>query len=375
MFLWQFANESAKVPPTPPAAAAVPVEEPGDDNGNQEVTRILLMVLPWGVSLLLHAGVFMLVFFVGWAAIQKSVEDEVVIPSSGLTERNEFKLTTNLPTVTEEKVGRGVTADSGFQGVVKPPPAGEVNVGPGGGGVGESWGPGTGSGVGWGKGKGGGSGLIGIGGGSGGGGGSGKGTPYGLRQGGGKMGMFGLKKGSGVKRIIYVIDASGSLIDSMPFVLDELRRSINDLKDDQSFSVFFFQDEKVIEAPPPGWKKALEDVKRRTNEWCDPRAGNIAPQGVTSPRLAIKAALALNPEVVYVLSDNITGRGQFELSQRTVLEEIEKANKTAKAKINTIQFLYPDQLASYGMEPTLKLISQKTGGVYKYVDAGELGLR
>ena len=54
--------------------------------------------------------------------------------------------------------------------------------------------------------------------------------------------------GGNAKRIAYLIDASGSLIDTLPFVIMELKRSISGLSDKQSFCVIFFQGEDAIEA-------------------------------------------------------------------------------------------------------------------------------
>ncbi len=381
MLLWPFAQEPPGAPASgagasTPTDAEVLTDETQSEDVGAEVTRVLMNLLPWGISILLHVGVIMLSIFVVWTTVGRAGDtEEAVIPITSLSERPEFKLNTKLPPVETTRVGRGVTASSGFAGLVKPPPGMVVDVSPGGSGQGQGWGPGKGPGVGWGKAKGGGSGLIGIGGGAGGGGGSGSGTPYGLRTGGGTPGgLFGLKNRDQARRIVYVIDASGSLIDTLPFVLEELRRSINGLTPAQQFDVFFFQNDRVIEVPPPGWKAGTPELRDKVNAWCNPKAGNIAPQGITNPVKAIREALRMNPQVVYLLSDNITGRGQYELSQATLLDEIKRAN-TANAKFNTIQFLYPDLLTAFGMEPTMKLIAQQTGGVYKFVDASELGLR
>jgi hypothetical protein len=181
--------------------------------------------------------------------------------------------------------------------------------------------------------------------------------------------------GGNARLIVYVIDASGSLVDTLPFVINELKRSLSELSDLQQFDVFFFQDEQVLEAAGPGWKKASREKKDQVIAWIDPKAGNVAPNGKTSPVKAIQKALGLKPapQLMFILSDNITGRGQYEIDQKTLLAEIDKAN-TGGTKINAIQFLYPDPLTKYsGFKPTLQLISDKTGGIYKFIDARELG--
>ena len=72
------------------------------------------------------------------------------------------------------------------------------------------------------------------------------------------------------------------------------------------------------------------------------------------------------PQLIFLLSDNITGQGQYELNQQRLLDEIKGAN-TSNTKINTIQFLYPDPLARIGFKPTMQQISEQTGGIYKFI--------
>lgn len=160
----------------------------------------------------------------------------------------------------------------------------------------------------------------------------------------------------------------------MPFVINEIKRSVSELADQQSFTVIFFQGDDVIEVPPKGLKKATSDIKQQVINWVDMSSGNIVPHGSSNPVKAIARALRYKPQLVFLLSDNITGRGQYEMNQKRLLDEIKKAN-TAHTKINTIQFLYPDLLSAVGLKPTMELISDSTGGIYKFVDGRELGIQ
>ena len=220
------------------------------------------------------------------------------------------------------------------------------------------------------------SGIIGSGGGQGGG--NPGGSPFGSVVGHGdgpfrNPGLYGTGGGN-VKRVVYVIDASGSLLDSLPFVLVELRRSISQLGDSQFFSVIFFQDEHVLEVPPINTlKPATSENKNKAVEWMSPEAGNVVTAGTTRPVEAITRALSLKPELVFILSDNITGSGRYEVDQKVLLTQIKAANKN-HAKINCIQFLVPDRLLQYGFKSTLELIAEQSGGIYRFVPAKELGL-
>lgn len=123
-------------------------------------------------------------------------------------------------------------------------------------------------------------------------------------------------------------------------------------------------------------RTATRENKTMVFNWID--SGQIIAQGGNNPVKAVQLALSYQPELIYILSDNITGNGVYQVDQRTFVDDVVKANKPANgrapAKINTIQFITPDPLVNYGMKPTLKEISDRTGGLYKYLDAKELGI-
>lgn len=175
-------------------------------------------------------------------------------------------------------------------------------------------------------------------------------------------------------RIVFVIDASGSLIDTLPFVQRELQRTIaQELSDEHQFTVLFFRggldrSPQVVELPPAGYKRATADVKAAAMTWLDPQANHVVPMGKTNPLAALKQAMAMRPDAVYLLSDNITGRGLWELSQAQLLRDIAGLNRH-RASIHTIQFIYPDPLG------TLERIAAEHRGRYRFVDGRELALR
>ena len=90
---------------------------------------------------------------------------------------------------------------------------------------------------------------------------------------------------------------------------------------------------------------------------------------------ALKLTERLNPDVIFLLSQNITGYGQFEVDQRDLLALLDKlnpknANGRRAAQINCIQFIDPDPL------DTMRKIAEEHGGPngYKFLDRSELGL-
>lgn len=177
------------------------------------------------------------------------------------------------------------------------------------------------------------------------------------------------------RRIVYVIDASGSMIRSLQIVVKELARSIDALSTQQRFGVVFFQSNEATIVPP-----ASELIvgsgpeKLRVLEWID---RNVHPKGSSNPLAALRYALDQKPDVIFVLSENITGSGQHEIDQRDLMAMLDELNPVIDEKvgrrrtqINCIQFREKDPL------DTLRLIAERHGGVsgYKFVSAQELGL-
>lgn len=172
-------------------------------------------------------------------------------------------------------------------------------------------------------------------------------------------------------RIVFIIDASGSVIDGFDFVINELRATIRKLDEDQKFTVIFFQRGFAMEATDAkgrGMKPATLERKTAISNWITPESGRVSPAGSSDPRPALKLAFAYKPDLVYILSDNITGRGIYQLDRDKLLNDIDTLN-VADATIHTIQFLYPDPLA------TLETIAQRTKGKHRFVGASELTRR
>jgi von Willebrand factor type A domain len=103
---------------------------------------------------------------------------------------------------------------------------------------------------------------------------------------------------------VYVIDCSESMIDEDRFARAtmEVRRSVLSLQAPQHFEVIFYNLESM---PMPGGPKprpADPQNKSQLVAWLR----LVEPDGGTDPRVALRQALALRPEAVFLLSD-----GQF----------------------------------------------------------------
>jgi len=334
--------------PAPPA-----LEDPTAPERDDDVGDLVITLLPWLISILLHVGIVLLAVFVVWSTVTEIDEEEIIVPEATLSETPGAPLTQQQETESESESQAQATATASRRSAQSASNAQSQSLS-----ASESQSD---------------SALIGIAGG--GGGGAGKASPFGSAGGGGagfKASFFGT--GGNARQLVYLVDASGSLIDTFPFVIRELKRSIGELKDEQRFSVLFFQGDDYIETPPPGPQNATGEYKQRVNKWLDPEeGGNVAPLGPSNPVGALRRSLQWSPQLMFLLSDNVTGQGRYEVDQRRLIQEIMDANR-AGTKINTIQFVYDDPLVKYGLPRTLERISELTGGVHRFVTAQELGL-
>ncbi len=333
--------------PTNPPTGEVDMDTSSYDEDvtvGSEVNAVVMVLLPWSIAVLMHVGIVLLALFVTWSTITQVDDEEIIIPSARLSATPgaplTMKTTTKQLTRKTSSTSRSLSrSKSQSQSTLTSPTSSQTS-------------------------------LVGLAGAAP----SAKSNPFGkvIRPAGDfSASMYGT--GGNAKKLAYLIDASGSLIDTLQFVMLELKRSINELKEAQSFTVIFFQGDDAVEVPPRGLKKATNENKMKVVRWIDPRAGNIVAAGQSNPVSALKLALRYKPQLMFILSDNITGEGRYEVDQRRLIYEIAQAN-TAGTKINTIQFLYKDKIAEFS-KATLEIIADQSGGQYKFLDARELGIQ
>lgn len=359
MWFWLFADTEGSADPDASKSQAInrprPQPRPGeaqeaivevDEEDDDEVTvageinEVMQQMLPWMTSVLVHLGIIVLALFLVWSYIMVTEEEQPIIPVARLSdnpggqlsesEAVDLQATQNVRQVQSEEVATEQSMDN-----LNANTDSKLE-------------------------------LIGLSGG----GAAGKIAPFGTTTGTSSgIGARFYGAGGNATKIIYVIDASGSLIDTLPFVVKELKRSISELSDKQQFTVIFFQSGSAIEVPPRGWKNATSDTKKKVADWITLETGNIIPRGSTNPVQALNLALKYRPELIFILSDNITGHGRYEVDRDELMKMLNDSNKDRKIKINTIQFLYPDPLN------TLQDVAKQHGGIFKFVTEADLGLK
>jgi hypothetical protein len=198
--------------------------------------------------------------------------------------------------------------------------------------------------------------------------GSGKGNggplaPFGPPGGGGGLGVKFITSKTQAKRIVFICDATGSMMSEFDNLRVELRKAVEGLKPPQAFNVVFFQEN----APPPidkGLLFASPDNKRRIYDFVD----KYTPRGPTDPKPAIQLAFAMKPDLIFFLcdpSDFPDPSGTI-----TMFKQLNAANAEGKCRVNTIDFM--GDLDDKAGETLLKTISADSHGTFTYVSQDDM---
>lgn len=180
---------------------------------------------------------------------------------------------------------------------------------------------------------------------------------YGLRSSGGGPGpeFFGLgKQARGARKIVYVVDRSGSMMTTFDAVRQELRKSVEGLRRNQKFHVIFFNAGPPLENRPKKLIPATGAQKRRLYEFIDA----IQAEGSTDPIPAMERAFAVRPDLIYFLTD-----GDFDPA---LLEKLRIWNKGKKVKLYT--FAYVSQAGRVLLEQ----IAREHDGEFKFISEHDI---
>lgn len=177
------------------------------------------------------------------------------------------------------------------------------------------------------------------------------------------------------KRIVYVVDASGSMLLRLPEVYDEVERSLKTLHPKQSFGIIFCKNGRAVIVPP---KRTLVFATasniEKAMEWiasCKELVGSSS----SDPLNALKAAFNVSPDVVYLLSQDIEGKREYVVNAVALLEELDRLNPIdtrnglRKVKIKCIQYWGEKQ------DQLMQKIAEIHGGNdgYTFIERGRVG--
>jgi hypothetical protein len=167
-------------------------------------------------------------------------------------------------------------------------------------------------------------------------------------------GFFGAGGDEEARKIVYVVDRSGSMTDSIDYVKFELKRSIGELGEEKEFHVIFYSSGPPVEMPTRRLVNATDRNKQLAFEFID----GIIAQGETDPSKALERAFEVKPELIYLLTD-----GEFD---KAIVGLVKTQNAGGQVTVHTIGFLY-----RMG-EQVLKQIADENGGNYKFVSEKDL---
>ncbi len=166
---------------------------------------------------------------------------------------------------------------------------------------------------------------------------------------------------AGARKVAFLVDASGSLVDSFPIVLRELSQEITRLPDDRAFTVIFFGAEGVLEVPPVGMRWADRANKQRVRDWIDPSAGHINAWGRGDLFEAVRHALTYQPNEIVLLSDNLTSRLASEDTIKQTVDQLAELIDGKVEQIHVVQFFNRDP------HQLLKSIAERFDGTYNLI--------
>lgn len=162
----------------------------------------------------------------------------------------------------------------------------------------------------------------------------------------------------------FVIDYSGSMshLRALQIAKAELLSSLDRLPPDAKFAVVFYNMEPTVLPDPegrPGLMAATADSKGRIRS----RMESIRPLGGTDHAKALRAAIALKPEVIYFLTD----------AEKMAEDDAESLRGEAGSiRIQAVEF--GDGPATGGSTP-LRTLATATGGTFRHVDLSTIGQR
>jgi DNA-directed RNA polymerase subunit RPC12/RpoP len=336
------ADAAARGPSPQPVPQAAGPEGEFEEPEGEAILGAMAKIMPWIISAFFHVGVFLIMFFVGmlFVGAQKD-KPETFIPGLVYTDKpkavydparesTEDAAARRTPTPSDQwsRQENSVPLDSAATDR-------QLEV------------------------------IVNVGGGL-----SGGLAAHGLYGGSGTAprGRF-LGEGGNAHHVVFVIDRSGSMLETIDAVKEALRRSIGRLAPVQDFHVLFFVDVAPTENPPRRLVPAIEENKIEADEFLSDVVAQ-STRGVTDPTEALRRAFQVLEKadksklgkMIFLLTD-----GLFADNEK-VLNEIRKHNRDKDVVIYT--YLYSADRNELAVD-VLRQIAQESNGKFKYINPFE----
>jgi hypothetical protein len=168
-------------------------------------------------------------------------------------------------------------------------------------------------------------------------------------------------------RIVFCSDDSGSMINKIPTLKDQIAKAVNSLQPTQSFEIIFFQNEKYDSfmkfVRQDDLVPATTEMKKKVYSYLD----GVTTTGETDPIPGITGAFKSKPDLIYLLTD-----GDFPDNDAVLkLTRDLNSDRNPKVRINTIAFV-GDGDNEVDFLKLLKTIAKESGGTFRHVKESEL---
>jgi hypothetical protein len=165
---------------------------------------------------------------------------------------------------------------------------------------------------------------------------------------------------TGPHKIVYLCQATGSMLSAMGALKQQLKESVNAL-DGQEFNIIFFQGDVVLPLFKEGTRPASADNKKLAIPFID----KVVASDSTKPVAAINFALREKPDVLYLLTDGFPSIAKFD----DVPNAFKQGNRDGKVHVNCI-FLQSD--SNPALETRLKQITKDGHGDFKMISKKDM---
>lgn len=163
-------------------------------------------------------------------------------------------------------------------------------------------------------------------------------------------------------RIIFLVDASGSMVDTLPQMLVWMNEAVQTVQPNEQFAVIFFKAGQAIETEPTGLQAPTEEVLAKIGKkWLNSEAMPVFPAGRSNPTTALKRAISLNPTDIYLLSDKSFGRYAGDTTPQQAVDLVKQVVGKSDVRLHGVQFFYRDE------QSALETLATQYKGTFEFV--------
>ena len=173
--------------------------------------------------------------------------------------------------------------------------------------------------------------------------------------------------GSNVRSIVYVCDASGSMVGQGDDALKtELKRDIANLSPIQEFNVLIFHETRtgsLYQALSDKLLMGTPSSKATAFDFVD----NLPFSSVNNPIPALEEAFREGPQLIFLLSHGDFNNRYNTTNNQEVFDKVDELNRNRKTHVNTILLLGErrKEVERKDLETIMKRLAERNGGVYK----------